>query len=492
MPATDEFIKYCAQILKANFGQSSSGIIYKVKSKKNLNDTSDISDFNKFIDLIELSINELAEKNKVIDICDAFRTKAIELMREPKCPEVSIIREINRDINTFLMKNTLLTEGDINGYAKYLTLKYGGFAKKVEKDFNKKIKILVKSAINRKKIKEEVNRFLTKYPQPTQTDVDEFIYYICLLKMKFQEDELRQQIEKERIFRRFHEPKNVEEIPEIDQFVEFIKTPDEKKDIIKAIQKQEVGYIINHESGISDELLSEEFGDNKLNDPIEFCNGKLRTLTDNTGEYTGETSSDPREFFDELPKKSIEDGKSFESKIKDALDDFFETKGIPTELEINDIAKYLISCGCKQDENQLIETLKKLSKENVISSLNDSVINNEIKFFVHRHPSIKRADVDNFINYLKGSKLTVNDEDVKDLIERERLFIKFNDMDRKESEEEKISRQYIELYNSDEKKDYNYILAYDEKLTQLKLQLKLAKVLKRSQKHKKVGKNQLK
>ncbi|HEY9247296.1 MAG TPA: hypothetical protein VIO11_10655, partial [Candidatus Methanoperedens sp.] len=123
MPVTGEFIKYCTQILKANFGQSSSGIIYKVKSKINLNDTSDLSDFNKFIDLIELDINELAEKNKVINICDAFRAKAIELMGEQKSSEVSIINEINRDINTFLMRNTLLTEGEINGYAKYLTLK---------------------------------------------------------------------------------------------------------------------------------------------------------------------------------------------------------------------------------------------------------------------------------------------------------------------------------------------------------------------------------
>ncbi|HEY9205097.1 MAG TPA: hypothetical protein VIO58_04175, partial [Candidatus Methanoperedens sp.] len=461
MPVIGEFIKYCTQILKANFGQSSSGIIYKVKSKKNLNDTSDLSDFNKFIDLIELDINELAEKNKVINICDAFRAKAIELMGEQKSSEVSVINEINRDINTFLMRNTLLTEGEINGYAKHLTLKYGSFAEKVEKDFTKKIKILVRSAINRKKIKEEVNRFLTTYPQQTQTDVDEFIYYIHLLRLKFQEDELRQQIKKERIFRKFHEPKNVQEIPEIDQFVETIKTPDDKKNIIKAIQKQEVGYIINHESGISDGLLFEEFGDDKLNDPIEVCDRKLKMLTE--GRCIGGTGSDPGEFFDELPAKLIEDSKIFESKIKEALDDFFETEGIPTELEINDIAKDLISCGCKQDENQLIETLKRLSKENVILSLNDSIINNEIKFFVRRHPSFEQLEVDNFINYLKGNKLNINDEDVKDLIERERLFVKFKDMDRNEGEEEKISRQYIELYNSSKKEDYNYIVTYDEK-----------------------------
>jgi hypothetical protein len=128
----------------------------------------------------------------------------------------------------------------------------------------------------------------------------------------------------------------------------------------------------------------------------------------------------------------------------------------------------------------------------IISALNDSVINNEIKSFVHRHPSFIQVDVENFINYLKGSRLNVNDEDVKDLIERERLFIKFNDMDRRESKEEKISRQYIALFNSNKKKDYNYILTYDESLTHLKLQLKLAKVLKKPQKHKKVNQEHLK
>ncbi|KCZ72824.1 hypothetical protein ANME2D_01259 [Candidatus Methanoperedens nitroreducens] len=491
MPIADEFIKYCTQILEVNFGEYSNKIINKVKSKKNLNDASSIRDFKEFICLIGLYTSVLAGKNKAVDICDALRAKATEITGEQKPPEVSIISEMDREINTFLMKKTLSTEDDTTDYAKYLALKYGDNTKEVEKDLIRKIKIYIKNAININRIKEAINRFLTNYPQPAQNDIDDFIHYIRLLKLKFREDELLQQIKKERLFRKFQEPRNSEEKPEINQLLDLIKTHNDKKDIIKSIQKQEISHIINHEPGLSDILLSEDLEDHKLNNPIALCDEKLMVLIDNKGGIVrGNGSSETKEIYNELPKR--EDDRSFEPKIKDALDYFFETKGIPAESDIDDIVDYLILCGHKQDKKQLIETFKQLSKEKIISALNYCVINNEIKYFIRRSTSYTQLDIENFIYYMKAKKLDINDDDVKDMIERERLFNRFNEMDREKSKEEKISRQYIALSNSGKKNYYEYILMLDEELIQLKLQLKLAKVLKKNQKHGKIGKKHLK
>ena len=109
----------------------------------------------------------------------------------------------------------------------------------------------------------------------------------------------------------------------------------------------------------------------------------------------------------------------------------------------------------------------------------------EIRSFIIKNPCHTQVDVENFINYLKVRKFKVNNDEVADLIEKECLFSRFNEMDRKESLEEKISKQYAALFNSKNKKEYRYILEHDDDLIQLKLQLKLAKVLRKTQGNKK-------
>jgi len=166
------------------------------------------------------------------------------------------------------------------------------------------------------------------------------------------------------------------------------------------------------------------------------------------------------------------------------LDYFFEVKGIPGESDINDI-KDLILCGCGEDTKQLIDKIKQLSKEKIILALNDSIMTGEIGSFIYKNPCYTQVDVENFINYLKVRKFKVNDNEVADLIEKECLFSRFNEMDRKESLEDLISKQYAALFSSKNKNEHRYILEHDDDLIQLKLQLKLAKVLKKSQGDKK-------
>ncbi|MCX9009958.1 MAG: hypothetical protein OIN66_02440 [Candidatus Methanoperedens sp.] len=257
MAIADEFINYCTRVLEVNFGELSDDIISKVKAKKNIGDNSNISDLKEFIDLIELNIGVLAGKHKATDICNSLRTVAVELSGKQNVPETSLSGDIDKEIYAFLAKNTLPTESDITDYAKYLTMKYGGNAKKVEKDIIEKVKMHVKSGISRKKVNEEISNFLARYPQPDEKDINDFINYIRLLKLSFEEDELKELIEKERLYRKFHGDRITVAMPsELDQFIDIIKTRD-KGDISKAMQKQEISYLIKDESGVSDELLSE-------------------------------------------------------------------------------------------------------------------------------------------------------------------------------------------------------------------------------------------
>ncbi len=158
--------------------------------------------------------------------------------------------------------------------------------------------------------------------------------------------------------------------------------------------------------------------------------------------------------------------KFFGSKIKDTMDHFFEMKGVPGEPEIEQISKYLISNGYEQNEKNLNKMLKQYSKEKIIWAFKWSIINNNIKSFLDSNPAYTQIDVEFFINQMKQNKFDVDDTDIKDKIEKERLFRKFNYMERRESEDEKISRQCTGLFNSNNKMNYEYIFL-DKELVQL-------------------------
>jgi len=253
----DEFEKYCIEILEIHFGQLATRIVNKVKTKKNLDERSNITDFKEFIDIIEINISVLAGKNKSGEISNKLRSKVIDIMDMQKKPEPAINNDMASEIETFLKKNTLPTETDVTDYTKYLTLKYGSKAKKVEKDIIEKIKNRIKETISRNKIQEEINEFLTRYPQPAKNDVDDFINYIRLSKLVFQEDELRDEIEKERLYRKFHGPADTVITSEINELVNLLKNTEDKDALKKNLRKQELSYLIKDESGVSDKSLSD-------------------------------------------------------------------------------------------------------------------------------------------------------------------------------------------------------------------------------------------
>ncbi|MCX9084874.1 MAG: hypothetical protein OIN87_08775 [Candidatus Methanoperedens sp.] len=253
----DDFEKHCIEVLEMHFGKLASGIVNKVKAKKNLDDMSNINDIKEFIDLIEINISVLAGKNKSSDICNRLRNRALDIMGTQKKIEPLINSDMASEIETFLEKNSLPSEIDVSDYTKYLTLKYGGKAKTVENEIIEKIKSHIKETISRNKIKAEINEFLKRYQQPTKADIDDFINFIRLSKLVFRTDELRDEIEKERLFRKFHGHQEAVKTSDINELVNLLKNTNDKDVIKKNLQNQELSYLIKDESEISDNSLSD-------------------------------------------------------------------------------------------------------------------------------------------------------------------------------------------------------------------------------------------
>jgi len=297
MSSIDEFLEYCTQILNANIGYRSKRIIDKVRSKKKLNEKSNLGDFEEFINLIELDVSVISGKNNAVNICSGIRSKAIELNISKQAmdifnalriesselsiseflkkinvadvctfhtraieitdKQIPIKFSINKKIEQFLKKHILPNESVINRFATNLAFKFCEDIKRVKKEVIEKVKIRVKNRLIRKAIRTEIKNLLELYPQPNQTDIEDFIKHIRLSKLNFQEDELRQQILDEILYRKFYKSQDIVESSELAQFLDIIKTYDNKKDIKKEMQRQGIIYLIEDESGVSDKLLSE-------------------------------------------------------------------------------------------------------------------------------------------------------------------------------------------------------------------------------------------
>lgn len=257
MAESSEFEKYCIQTLVIYFGHLAGGIVNNVKTKKSLNDGSNISDYKEFVDLLEINISMLAGKNKANDIGNTLRNKALDFVEKEKKLEPILNSGMEKEINTFLDKNTLPTERDIADYTKYLTLKYGGQAKNVEKEIIEKVKDQIKKTISQNRIKGEIKDLLARFQEPTKTDIDDFIHYLRLSKLVFEEDDLRDEIEKERLYRKFHGPQDTVIPSEINELVNLIKNSTNKDALSKKLRKQELSYLIKDESGVSDKSVSE-------------------------------------------------------------------------------------------------------------------------------------------------------------------------------------------------------------------------------------------
>jgi len=294
MSIATEFLKYCCQYLDHSIGGISEGVINNIRSRKNLNDTSNINDIMEFISLLENSIGVISGKNNAITICKHLKEKTMELnlinetdeLRNTLRNEASDINineflarinavnflkdlrpidktekltstELHADIDRFLSKNILPVEHDISEFSEDMTLKYRVDAQKIKKDLIENVKVNFKNEFNKKVVKAEINKFLFRYPMPSKEDIDDFVNYFNLLKCTYSEAQIREQIETERLYLKFQDPVLSEKISEIDKLIDHIKGYRDKNDIIKILEDKEVSYLIKEESRVSDKLLIE-------------------------------------------------------------------------------------------------------------------------------------------------------------------------------------------------------------------------------------------
>ncbi len=244
-------LKVVKNHLENSIGEIGTKMYQKSISKLNIGESPSKDEIEKLISNLEGMIIPLYGNDKAKEISNELHKKFVEVEKS------EVPNNIEKEISTFLADNGLPNEKDITDYAKYLTMKYGGNVQKVEKDLIEKVKIHIKAGISKKKINEEIMNFLARYSEPTENDINDFIHYVHLSKLSFQENELREQIEKERLYRKFHGPQEIEEISELDQFINFVKTSNDKEAIGKLMQKQGLSYLIKDEKGVSDKSLSE-------------------------------------------------------------------------------------------------------------------------------------------------------------------------------------------------------------------------------------------
>jgi hypothetical protein len=181
----------------------------------------------------------------------------------------------------------------------------------------------------------------------------------------------------------------------------------------------------------------------------------------------------------ELVKYDLSFDKFFSSRFDDDLDNSVEKKGVLRESEIHEIARSIILKGCECEEEKLVINIKRLVKKRIIHDLMMDIITDEVKSFHDKNSFYSEMDIELFRNELKSKKLEINDIDLKNIFENERLFRKFNYLDRKKIEDEKILTKYSQLFDPKIKNEYEYILTDAKIISMMKKNHYLKEYFKR-------------
>lgn len=181
-------------------------------------------------------------------------------------------------------------------------------------------------------------------------------------------------------------------------------------------------------------------------------------------------------FRNELVKYDVSFDKFFISRFDNDIENSVEKKGVLRESEIHEIAGSIISKGCECEEEKLVITIKRLAKKRIIHDLMKDILTDEVKSFHDKNPLM---DIELFRNELKSKKLEINDIDLKIILEEERIFRKFNYLERKKIEDEKIRTKYSPLFDPKLKNEYEYILTDAKIISMMKRNYYLKEYFKR-------------
>lgn len=169
-----------------------------------------------------------------------------------------------------------------------------------------------------------------------------------------------------------------------------------------------------------------------------------------------------KEILDKLEQSASVSQVNLESFLKPHLEAAFKTKGLPGESYLREVIRNVVSKGYKGDENKAIDVLKKLSKKKVIYAIKYCMTRYEIYCFIDRYQSYTQEDLENFVNSLSNKKLESNLDTIRALIEKERLYRKFEEQTAEDIFQEKIYEQYVGLFKSTNNADYKFLMIDDE------------------------------
>lgn len=281
-----EITEFLKSHMESNLGNTGKEIFNKTMKKTPINANSTLGEVCDFILNVEKSMTVLYGKSKAHEVCLNLRTHAKEMYeKKPSSglgqaePEVEIIPGLENDINEFLKKNILPTEKDINDFAKYLIISgYTGDENQLTQQIMDKVKQKIKTVLHNQKINNEIDHFIDRFHSPTENDVKDFINYLKMMELKFDESTVLKSIERERLYRKFKAPKEVteEEIHHeeiVNKFKKYVDSAPDAKALGETITSQNLGYLVKDSD-------SDAFSDDSLSQIIELTHADEDTLKD--------------------------------------------------------------------------------------------------------------------------------------------------------------------------------------------------------------------
>lgn len=252
------FLDFSKNILIEKLGNTGEDLFIRVLAKKPINEKSSNKEINEFIKTLENIIPLISDAKKAEEISFALRNSLNDISRKDESVPKEKPDEVSIEIDDFLKKHDMPSDSEIQDYVRYLKLKYGVNSRKIQEEILDKIKSNLNDSVNKEKIKQEIDTFIERYPKPEKTDIDDFVGYLHILKLRFREDGIREQIEKERLFRKFHEPGD--ERPGIENLRFDFEKNSNKEEIQDIMKNEKISYLFKDEvdlSEISRENLNE-------------------------------------------------------------------------------------------------------------------------------------------------------------------------------------------------------------------------------------------
>jgi len=156
-----------------------------------------------------------------------------------------------------VLRNELLPdETSIAAFTGELQAKYRVERAAIDNKIVQKVRANVRKGIIRRKVNDELKILLSRFPEPTQADLDDFISLVHLARIDFSAEDVMELLEKERLFSKFH-GSHEEVASRLDHFVNDIKSCRDKKRLSDLLKESGHGYLVREGSDISDALLSE-------------------------------------------------------------------------------------------------------------------------------------------------------------------------------------------------------------------------------------------